>query len=108
LAGIGALQGETGALSILFRRFLEASAFADAGNKTAGTGVSDSGMLVEDEMSYDPTLRVPSTGRDVAGLILWVLLVAGLCLIAPPSAALRMVTLAPVVSCPHPAGPIGS
>jgi hypothetical protein len=65
-------------------------------------------MLVEDEMSYDPTLRVPSTGRDVAGLILWALLVAGLCLIAPPTAALRMATLGPGVSCPHSAQPVRS
>jgi hypothetical protein len=65
-------------------------------------------MLVEDEMGYDPTLRVPSTGRDVAGLILWALLVAGLCLFAPPSAALRMATLAPDLSCPHAAQSVGS
>jgi hypothetical protein len=70
-------------------------------------GVSDSKVPVEDEMSYDPTLRVPSTGRDVAGLILWALLVAGLCLIAPPG-ALRIATLTPIMSCPHSALPLGS
>jgi|KBSMisStandDraft_5_1062788.scaffolds.fasta_scaffold2067893_2 hypothetical protein len=61
-------------------------------------------MLPESEMSYDPKLRVPSVGRDIAGLVLWAFLVAALCLEAPPTAALRVAALgpAPCAQAPHP------
>jgi hypothetical protein len=79
-----------------------------AGNKAPAPAVSASGHSSEDEMSYDPGLRVPSIGRDIAGLILWALLVAGLCLEAPPTAALRLASLGLAPLCAGAARPMGS